>query len=393
MSRGKSRKSQKPGWISVLAVALLFSASPLLFSQDQIQADPQESVARDNNDAKDIIENPEPSESLETKEVQSSSDTDSDTGLVVRLAFGKGTNTGGQNNLVYALRYQQYPGLVAAFLYLIRQEEQLYQKVRYASKSQGVYGNAFTSLPNAEGIYSQPNTVSVPHPEPGLAFWRNGSVLRSDILVLSNTKVEMRDQNNSVFFADLLTEQSRLPSRVSPKQGLRFVSVEANDPVAEDYLASISGDREAYLNSLEQYWQNKIKDQWPDLAALLQQGEDWQRNEFGYYFRTIQQGKGALPKVGEDLNVVLERKAFGGLRPQNSPVIISFGKDALPMPFSYFVGKTAKGSRVEILCPPSATRSNLSNLPAEYGGTRYQWLLDSFAGEDWVHLGFALEVR
>ena len=309
-----------------------------------------------------------------------------DNGLQVRLLIGKKAAAKAQNILTYALRYEQFPVLAAAFLYLVRQEPELYKNVQYHSKSLAVYGNPFISLPDR--LHSLPNFRSVAHPQAGLAFWRNGSVLRSDILALHTAETAHKDQNNLVFFADLLGE----PDKQKLKHGLQFLDVEATSNKAQSYLDSLTQDQDAYQKRLEQDWQSYMQINWPEISVLLENGEGWQRNEFGYYYRPIIQGQRALPKIGEDLNITLEQRDFAGLRAQSLPVIVAFGKDTLPMPFPYFVSRTPKGSEVEILSPPSAVRSHLSRLGTETGGTRYQWLQDSFAGESWVYLRFALEL-
>ena len=309
-----------------------------------------------------------------------------DNGLQVRLLIGKKARA--QNILTYALRYEQFPALAAAFLYLVRQEPKLYKNVQYHSKSLAVYGNPFISLPDR--IHSLPNFRSVAHPQAGLAFWRNGSVLRSDILALHTAETAHKDQKNLVFFADLLGEPDE--KKTNLKHGFQFISVEAASSKAQNYLDSLAQDQDAYQKRLEQDWQSYIQINWPEISVLLENGEGWQRNEFGYYYRPIIQGQRALPKIGEDLNITLEQRDFAGLRAQSLPVIVAFGKDTLPMPFPYFVSRTPKGSEVEILSPPSAVRSHLSRLGTETGGTRYQWLQDSFAGESWVYLRFALEL-
>ena len=291
----------------------------------------------------------------------------------------------GSKPTTYSLNYQEYPGLVAAFLYIAQQEPELYQELQYKAKDQSSYGKAFSSLPSQ--LYSLPNIPSVSHPQPGLAFWRNGSVLRSDILVRNNAAVGIRDQKNLVFFADL--QQAGTSNR---KKGLKLIDVEARSPSAKNFLAKLSRDRKAYMESLESLWRENLSQTAPEVLDLLEQSDAWQRDAFGYYTRTIIHGKGNLPRDEEDLNITLERKAFVGIQAQSLPVIVNFGRDALPMPFAHFVARTPKGSRVEILCPPSAARRALSNLPAEYGSTRYQWLLSSYAQDAWVYLSFSLEI-
>ena len=315
-----------------------------------------------------------------------------DESLIVLLSFGQSSKP----SLRYSLNFRDYPGLSAAFLYLARHEAELYQNVSYSSTYQASYGHAFSSLPEGSGIYSLPNAPSLEHPAPGLAFWRNGSILRSDILFLATAEVGMRDQGNLVFFAELQQDTENL-APLHPRQGLQLFGVEAKTPEAQDFLARLSRDRDAYLASLDQLWQADLKRDWPDVNTIMQSNQsnlaEWKRDAFGYYIRMIEERKGSLPKVGEDLNIILERKAFAGLSAQSLPVIVNFGRDTLPMPFAYYVGKTPKGTRVEIMCPPSATRSKLSTLAAEYGGTRYQWLLDSYKGTDWVYLSFSLEIQ
>ena len=312
----------------------------------------------------------------------------SDTGLQIRLLAGKKAGMKEQNVWIYTLRYQQLPALVAAFLYFIQQGS--YQNIQYYSPHLAVYGNSFVSLPDPSGIHSLPNFRSASHPQAGLAFWRNGSVLRSDILALSIAETGSKDQQNLVFFADLLSEPNKRHRNLSAKYGLRFVAVEALSSAARNYLDSLPQNRDAYQMRLEQDWQNYIEVNWPEVSTLLE--EDWQRNEFGYYYRPIIEGQRALPKIGEDLNITLEQLDFAGLGAQTLPVIVAFGKDTLPMPFPYFVSRTPKGSQVEVLSPPSAVRSYLSKLGAETGGTRYQSLQDSFASKSWVYLRFALEL-
>ncbi len=294
----------------------------------------------------------------------------------------------------YALRYREYPILVAAFLYFARQEQELYQQVQYRSQNQGVYGHAFISLPDSSGIYSLPDMRSLAHPQGGLAFWRSGSILRGDILVLTHTDKDRetgaRDQNNLVFFADQLEGQSQPTVQIPARQGFRLLGLEAKSDAAQNFLASLAQNREAYRENLERRWEDYTRSTWPQVDALLKQHEDWQRDEFGYYYRMVEEGQGDLPQPGEDLNITLERKAFDGQSALSLPIIVGIGRDTLPMPFDYYVGKTPKGSRMEIISPPSSARSNLSRLTTKYGSSRYQPLLDSYAGGSWVHLGFEL---
>ena len=304
--------------------------------------------------------------------------------LLIQIGLGKNQNS----RATYRLNYQKYPGLVAAFLYIAQKKPDIYRQVQYSSKSQGSYGQAFTSLPSK--LYSLPDIPSTDHPQPGLAFWRNGSVLRSDILVLSNTEVGVRDQNNLVFFAELKRDTSSL--KLSYKNGLKLLNIEAQSPEAKQFLSNLKKNQDTYLQHLEQLWQENLRNNAPEIFNLIQKTNDWKRDAFGYYSRTIENGTGDLPKPNEDLNITLEQQAFGEFNAQSFPVIISFRRDVLPLPFPYFIAQTPKGSHVEILCPPSKARSAISNLPTEYGRTRYQWLLDSYAKDAWVYLSFRLEI-
>ncbi len=309
-----------------------------------------------------------------------------------------------KKSAVYKLNYEEYPGLVAAFFYIAQQESNLYATLHYSSKQKvsdgkdsisllASYGKAFTSP--LEKIYSLPNFIAIKeNPRPGLAFWRNGSVLRSDILVLNHSdNIGVRDQQNLVFFAELQQQPNIETIQSLPKnKGLQSIDIYAKGLAAKNFLASLSQKEATYLENLDQLWLDNLRTSAPDTWDLLTQNDGWQRDAFGYYTRTKEQGKGKLAQEGEDINIQLERMAFAGLPAQSEDVIVSFGKDELPMPFAYFVSKSPKGSIVEILCPPSTARTFLSKLSPEFGGTRYQWLLDFYVQDVWVYLNFRLEV-
>ncbi|MEM9423883.1 MAG: hypothetical protein AAF975_03725, partial [Spirochaetota bacterium] len=285
-----------------------------------------------------------------------SAEQDKPEDLLAQVALGPLKAAAGAGQITsYHLNYKEYPNLVAAFLYLAQQEPNLYQQVGYASPNQGSYGNSFPSLPAEH--YSLPNFPSAPHSRPGLAFWRNGSVLRSDILLMNHSEVGVRDQNNLVFFA---TQAEKSSLKISPRRGLKLVGVEALGPEAKEFLeglADIINEKSTYTEYVDTIWRDYMYIYEPEVSALLEETEGWERDSFGYYHRTVKQGAGRLPEVGEDLNINLERKALAGIPAQSLPVIVSFGRDTLPMPFAYFVGKSTKGSQVEILCPPSTARS------------------------------------